>query len=44
MTSSWKNSLTVSAHFLHAMLDGVRSRHGEEGASRVLATDRKSVV
>lgn len=37
MTSSWKNSLTVSAHFLHAMLDGVRSRHGEEGAAKVLA-------
>lgn len=37
MTLACKNPLTVSAHFLHAMLDGVRSRHGEDAVARVLA-------
>lgn len=37
MTLLCKNALTVSAHFLHAMLDGVRSRHGEDAVDRVLA-------
>jgi AraC-like DNA-binding protein len=38
MPLSWKNTLTVSAHFLHGMLDFVRSHHGDKVAAQVLAS------
>jgi AraC-like DNA-binding protein len=37
MNPSWQRSLTVSAHFLHGMLDALRTRHGEEAALLALA-------
>lgn len=38
MNPSWQRSLTVSAHFLHGMLDALRARHGEEAALLALAS------
>ena len=35
---SWQSSLTVSAHFLHGMLEFVRTHRGEQVAAQVLAT------
>lgn len=38
MTPSWQSTLTVSSHFLHGMLQCVRTRHGDAAAAQVLAT------
>jgi AraC-like DNA-binding protein len=37
MTPAWQSTLTVSSHFLHGMLQCVRTRHGERVAAQVLA-------
>lgn len=41
MDQSWQRSLTVSAHFLHGMLDALRTRHGDEAA--LLALDSAAI-
>jgi AraC-like DNA-binding protein len=38
MNVSWQSSVTVSAHFLHGMLHALRTRHGEDAATQVLAS------
>ncbi len=38
MKLSWQSAFTVSAHFLHGMLQCVRTRHGEKVAAQVLAS------
>ncbi|TFW08140.1 AraC family transcriptional regulator [Oxalobacteraceae bacterium OM1] len=38
MRPSLQNPLTVSAHFLHGMLQAVRTHHGEKLAAQVLAS------
>lgn len=38
MNLSWQSAFTVSAHFLHGMLDFVRTHHGEKVTAQVLAS------
>lgn len=38
MKLSWQSAFTVSAHFLHGMLDFVRTHHGDKVAAQVLAS------
>ena len=37
MNRSWQSSLTVSSHFLHGMLDFIRTRHGDKAVAQALA-------
>lgn len=38
MKHSWHSTVTVSAHFLHGMLDFVRNHHGDQVTAQVLAS------